>query len=170
MVCRLDRSRTLSSRYLLAFLRAARRNIYAKNRITLLVLPQVLFLAPASAPITCPREVDVIFHTVYASSASKAFTKPDLQALLQEIRPKNANLGVTGMLLYKDGNFMQALEGEQGILTGLVRIIQHDSRHQGMLVLLRGMSDQGASSPNGPWDSATWPTNVPRRHPVTAIS
>jgi hypothetical protein len=106
------------------------------------VLPQVLFLATVSALITCPREVDVIFHTVYASSASKAFTKPDLQALLQEIRPKNADLGVTGMLLYKDGNFMQALEGEQEVLTRLVRIIQHDSRHQGLLVLLRGMSDQ----------------------------
>ena len=121
---------------------ATRRNIYAKNTITLLVLPQVLLLATVSAPIMFSREVHVIFHIVYASSASQAFTKPDLQALLQEIRPKNADLGITGMLLYKDGNFIQALEGGQEVLTRLVRIIQQDSRHQGLLVLLRGMSDQ----------------------------
>jgi Sensors of blue-light using FAD len=83
-----------------------------------------------------------MFHIVYASSASQAFTKSDLQTLLQEIRPKNADLGITGMLLYKDGNFMQALEGEEEVLTRLVRIIQHDSRHKGLLVLLRGSSEQ----------------------------
>jgi Sensors of blue-light using FAD len=83
-----------------------------------------------------------MFHIVYASSASQAFSKSDLQALLEEIRPKNADLGVTGMLLYKDGNFMQALEGEEEVLTRLIRIIQHDSRHKGLLVLLRGTAEQ----------------------------
>jgi hypothetical protein len=53
----------------------------------------------------------VISQVVYASTALQAFTKPELQALLQEIRPKNAELGITGLLLYKDGNFMQVLEG-----------------------------------------------------------
>jgi Sensors of blue-light using FAD len=84
----------------------------------------------------------MISQIVYASSASQAFTKPDLQALLQEIRPKNAELGVTGMLLYKDGNFMQALEGDQEVLTRLVEIIERDSRHSGFLVLLRSTSEE----------------------------
>jgi|SRR5450432_3261527 Sensors of blue-light using FAD len=84
----------------------------------------------------------MISQIVYASSASKAFTKSDLQALLQEIRPKNAELGVTGMLLYKDGNFMQALEGDQEVLTRLVGIIERDSRHKGFIALLRGTSEE----------------------------
>ena len=54
-----------------------------------------------------------MFHLVYASSALQPFTKPELQALLEQARQKNAKLGVTGMLLYKDGNFMQVLEGEK---------------------------------------------------------
>lgn len=84
----------------------------------------------------------MISQVVYASTALQAFTKPELQALLQEIRPKNAELGITGLLLYKDGNFMQVLEGEQEVLTRLVRVIEHDSRHKGLLVLLRATSAQ----------------------------
>jgi hypothetical protein len=84
----------------------------------------------------------VISQIVYASTALRAFTKPDLQALLQEIRQKNTELGVTGLLLYKDGNFMQVLEGEQEILTRLISVIEHDSRHQSLVVLLRGSSEQ----------------------------
>jgi Sensors of blue-light using FAD len=106
------------------------------------VLPEVLSL-PGDAPNKVfPAEVSMISQIVYASSASKAFTKPDLQALLQEIRPKNAELGVTGMLLYKDGNFMQALEGDQEVLTRVVGIIERDSRHSGFLVLLRSTSEE----------------------------
>ena len=84
----------------------------------------------------------MISQVVYASTALQAFTKPELQALLQEIRQKNAELGITGLLLYKDGNFMQVLEGEQEVLTRLVRVIEHDSRHKGLLVLLRATSAQ----------------------------
>jgi hypothetical protein len=98
-------------------------------------------LALVSAP-SFPAEVRVISYIVYSSSASQAFTKPDLQALLQEIRERNTEFGVTGMLLYKDGNFMQALEGEQEVLSRLVSVIEHDSRHRGFLVLLRGTSQQ----------------------------
>jgi hypothetical protein len=50
-----------------------------------------------------------MFHIVYASSALQLFTKPELQTLLEKARQNNAKLNVTGMLLYKDGNFMQAL-------------------------------------------------------------
>jgi Sensors of blue-light using FAD len=57
-------------------------------------------------------EVRAMFHIVYASSASEAFTGPELQVLLDQARQKNAKFAVTGMLLYKDGNFMQVLEGE----------------------------------------------------------
>jgi hypothetical protein len=44
-----------------------------------------------------------MFHLVYFSSAKKPFTKLELQELLREARQKNPKLGVTGMLLYKEG-------------------------------------------------------------------
>jgi hypothetical protein len=57
--------------------------------------------------------VRAIFHLVYFSSATKECTKPELQKLLDEARKKNTKLGVTGMLLYKDGNFMQVLKARR---------------------------------------------------------
>ena len=65
-----------------------------------------------------------MFHLVYFSSATKEFTKPELQKLLDEGRKKNSKLGVTGMLLYKDGNFMQVLEGEEKVVTKLISTIE----------------------------------------------
>ncbi len=50
---------------------------------------------------------------VYVSSATLLFPGEDLRALLATSRKNNAELGVTGMLLYKDGNFIQILEGDE---------------------------------------------------------
>ncbi len=77
-----------------------------------------------------------MFHIVYASSAS------ELQAPLEQARPKNAKLGLAGMLLYKDGNFMHVLEGEKETVTKLAAIIERDPRHIGLLILLRGTSEE----------------------------
>jgi hypothetical protein len=82
-----------------------------------------------------------MFHLVYVSSASQPFTKLELQALLDQACQKNTELHITGMLLYKDGNFMQALEGEQEVVTKLAGSIELDSRHKGVLVLLRGTDE-----------------------------
>jgi hypothetical protein len=83
-----------------------------------------------------------MFQLVYVSSASQLFSKPDLQALLEQARQNNAKLGVTGLLLYKDGNFMQALEGEEEVVTKLAGTIERDFRHKGVLVLLRDTSEE----------------------------
>jgi hypothetical protein len=82
-----------------------------------------------------------MFHIVYASSALQLFTKPELQTLLEKARQNNAKLNVTGMLLYKDGNFMQALEGDREVVTKLAGTIERDPRHKGVLILLRGTSE-----------------------------
>ena len=50
------------------------------------------------------------FHEiVYVSSATRPFQEAELQDLLLKARENNARLGVTGMLLYIGGNFMQLL-------------------------------------------------------------
>ncbi len=60
-----------------------------------------------------------MFFLVYVSSATRPFSGEDLRALLATCRKNNAELGVTGMLLYKDGNFMQVLEGDEEAVRGL---------------------------------------------------
>jgi hypothetical protein len=79
------------------------------------------------------------FISQYASSA---FTKAELKAPLAQARRKNDKLGVKGILLYQDGNFLQVVEGEQDVVGKLVETIERDARHRGVFVFLRGKSEQ----------------------------
>lgn len=74
---------------------------------------------------------------VYVSSATELFSDAQLESLLLKSRRNNEALGITGMLLYKDGNFMQCLEGSKDLVLNLDAKIKSDPRHRGMLVLLR---------------------------------
>lgn len=74
---------------------------------------------------------------VYVSSATQLFSEEDLKGLLQQSRDNNTRLGLTGLLLYKDGNFMQVLEGPDDAVTSLYAKIQSDPRHHGVLQLMR---------------------------------
>jgi hypothetical protein len=56
---------------------------------------------------------DRFTHIIYASVAVVAFSEADLLALLKSARKKNSSLGVTGMLLYYENTFFQAIEGEK---------------------------------------------------------
>ena len=73
---------------------------------------------------------------VYVSSAVKPFGTEELTELLVKAREKNTRLGITGMLLYQDGNFLQALEGEEDAVRQLYDTISQDVRHCGTIVLL----------------------------------
>lgn len=72
----------------------------------------------------------------YVSSATAFLSPNELLALLHTARANNTALGLTGMLLYKDGNFMQVLEGDEATLRNLYRKIAYDTRHSGLIKLL----------------------------------
>jgi hypothetical protein len=76
---------------------------------------------------------------IYVSTATKPFSESGLLTLLNQSRTNNARIGVTGMLLYKDGNFMPALEGEdEDQVRRLYAKICTGPRHKGILTLLQG--------------------------------
>jgi FAD-dependent sensor of blue light len=77
-----------------------------------------------------------MYRMVYVSSAVEHFSERQLEDLLKKSRQNNSLLGLTGMLLYKDGNFMQCLEGPKEAVCTLEAKIKSDPRHQGMAVLL----------------------------------
>jgi len=54
----------------------------------------------------------------------------DLLGLLQQARARNERCGITGMLLYKDGHFMQVLEGKEANVMRVFNSIQRDFRHK----------------------------------------
>ena len=74
-------------------------------------------------------------HIGYVSSAVKEFTKPELVALLERSREKNLRLGITGLLVYQGGNFMQVLEGDEQSVRYLYEIIYGDPRHKDIYIL-----------------------------------
>ena len=79
-----------------------------------------------------------MFFLVYVSSAVRPFLSSELVDLLAQSHAHNTETGITGMLLYKDGNFMQAIEGEEEAVRTLYAKIRRDPRHRGLLTLLQG--------------------------------
>ncbi len=79
-----------------------------------------------------------MFFLVYVSAAVTWFSTAELRALLLSSQASNEAAGITGMLLYKDGNFMQALEGDEAAVRALYGRIEADLRHRGMLTIDSG--------------------------------
>jgi hypothetical protein len=76
-----------------------------------------------------------MFQLIYASMATREVSTSGLVALLRAARQKNDRLGVTGMLLYRDGRFLQALEGKEHTVRGLYDTIRGDDRHADVIAL-----------------------------------
>lgn len=62
-------------------------------------------------------------------------TEADLAELLAQAQRGNAQRGITGALVYGDGQFMQIMEGEQATLEALYAHIKQDRRHTGLFKL-----------------------------------
>jgi hypothetical protein len=77
-----------------------------------------------------------MISVTYVSSATRPFPTAYLAQLLEVWRVNNAAREVTGLLLFKDGNFMQVIEGEEPNVRGLYEKLQLEPRHTGMLKLL----------------------------------
>ena len=77
---------------------------------------------------------------VYVSAAVTWFSTTELRAMLLKYQANNEAAGITGMLLYKDGNSMQALEGEEAAVRALYARIETDLRPRGMLTIDSGQA------------------------------
>ncbi len=85
----------------------------------------------------------------YVSFASYDMTDEDLKNILAKAREKNGRLDVTGLLLYRDRYFIQALEGEEDVVTDLYDVIAQDERHGHVLMIGKDQIDQRAF---GTWE------------------
>lgn len=73
----------------------------------------------------------------YVSSATEEFCDSKLLKMLEKSRDNNSAVGVTGVLLHRKGTFMQILEGPETAVDRIFSRIMNDSRHTGVLKLLR---------------------------------
>jgi hypothetical protein len=103
------------------------------------------FQFASGKPVKLDDKLDVIGKTtaeeplvslVYVSSAVTQSSQTELLAIVQKARDFNTAHGITGMLLHKDGNFMQVLEGPRAEVLKLMEKIRQDSRHTSVLRLL----------------------------------
>lgn len=79
-----------------------------------------------------------LYHLVYVSIADHPFRPEELIRLLERSRENNLRDEITGMLLYKDGKFMQLLEGPERAVCATYARIAKDRRHREITVLLEG--------------------------------
>lgn len=82
-----------------------------------------------------------MYYLSYASVAVTPFDSAKLQELLLTSRRNNLQLGITGMLCYRDGEFMQVLEGEQAAVQALYAHIARDPRHRRTTTILEGPTE-----------------------------
>ncbi len=99
-------------------------------------------MVPKSAnpipPADTEEELSTILQIVYASAATVPFSEDELIELLRISKANNDAAGITGMLLYHEGSFIQAIEGEPEVVERLYRKIARDRRHGDTLLLHRG--------------------------------
>ncbi len=68
-------------------------------------------------------------RVIYVSTAVTEFSPAGLNDLVQRSCDANTARGLTGVLLFSCGDFMQLLEGEEGPLESLMAKIEADPRH-----------------------------------------
>jgi hypothetical protein len=81
--------------------------------------------------------MEAMLSLTYLSSATHLLDERELAELLAQTRPRNEEQGLSGMLLYSDGNFIQVLEGPDDAVDETFARISADPRHHGILVMLR---------------------------------
>jgi hypothetical protein len=79
---------------------------------------------------------------VYVSAASREFEHSCLMDILNTSYRVNTDRGITGILLYAEGNFLQLLEGPGKDVERTYAGICRDNRHTGILKLLHAPVEQ----------------------------
>jgi hypothetical protein len=109
----------------------------------------------------------MLTNLVYVSAATHLLSKQELVALMQKSSAQNEQLQLTGLLLYKDGNIMQVLEGAEKDVTATFARIKHDPRHKNVIVLI----NEPIAARNFPnWGMAFRDLNSPELREIPAYN
>jgi hypothetical protein len=83
-----------------------------------------------------------LYSLIYVSIASAELREQELLDLLKVSRENNVLDDITGMLLYKDGRFMQLLEGPETAVCATYARIARDLRHRDPTILLESDTEE----------------------------
>lgn len=80
-----------------------------------------------------------LFQLVYVSDAIHQLDITEIRNIEQVSQKNNKQAGVTGILMFKFGKFMQFLEGPESEVRRIFSVIQKDPRHTNIEVLTEGI-------------------------------
>jgi hypothetical protein len=98
--------------------------------------------AGSSLPTLAAQSLPPLRAIAYVSSAIAPLAVPELESLHQQAMAWNQRQGITGVLLYSDGNFMQYIEGPAPEIDRLYERIRADARHRALIELLNEATAQ----------------------------
>ncbi len=87
-----------------------------------------------------------LYTIVYVSIATDAMSAEDLKTIFKTGRANNEKAGITGMLLHRDGFFLQVIEGEEEQVDALYDKVIKDSRHTNHLLIYKRPIEKRAFS------------------------
>jgi Sensors of blue-light using FAD len=77
----------------------------------------------------------MLVRLMYASRAAESVNQEELVAILKKSKANNPGLGVTGVLCFSSGIFLQVLEGGRSAVSALYNRIAADPRHRNVEIL-----------------------------------
>jgi len=79
-----------------------------------------------------------MYFVIYTSAETRPLSSQDIDALLSQSQTNNAETGITGMLLYRHGQFIQYLEGPESEVLHMYESIRNDPRHHQVMTINEG--------------------------------
>jgi Sensors of blue-light using FAD len=79
-----------------------------------------------------------LHRLIYLSSAVGVLRADELDRILLRSKASNGGAGITGLLLFHEGSFLQMIEGPAAGVTSLMQKIRRDRRHTGIVLLQSG--------------------------------
>jgi len=83
-----------------------------------------------------------MLQMLYVSGASRSLSPDEIEKILAVSRHNNLRDGITGMLLWADGVFIQILEGEARKVRSVFQRIEADDRHKNVMVVLEQAAEK----------------------------
>ncbi|CUH79255.1 Blue light-and temperature-regulated antirepressor YcgF [Tritonibacter multivorans] len=82
-----------------------------------------------------------MYRLVYTSRSAADLSADDINMILNTARRRNADEGITGLLLYHNRMILQVLEGEKAPVKACYDRIRRDPRHRDVWVRMEGEVD-----------------------------
>jgi len=83
-----------------------------------------------------------LHRVIYMSTAVGVLRAEELDRIYLRAQAANARAGITGLMLFYEGVFLQVLEGPAAGVTSLLERIRRDRRHSSVIVLESGPADE----------------------------